>query len=578
MDLEELIQRAADENGLDPAQVRALIGIESSGNPNAVSPKGAMGMMQLMPGTARELGVTDPMDPEQNVMAGARYFRNQLDEFGDPALAAAAYNAGPGAVRKYGGVPPYRETRDYVDKFRRRMGSVGMAPEAGMYGDEGMTGDPTADAMAMLPQVSRSAVDQNVIRSTMGVADKLINGQVTGSLTSPQDRMENSTGSLAAEMIPTWQTAQKLLNPVNLLQLPMRALKMVDYTLRQAAGAPTLTDAAEAALAYTNAGEVISRDPEATARDARQQELTTAKGLRGQILTPTQKLVHIFTTDPFEGERQAITARQAMQAGLTAQMDLDKALKGRVERDQKTAEAPYEVAMKRAQAQKATAEAPFAARMAEAQVRNMEALPEYRQQSLFAQRLAARRSMLTQPDERGYSPLDRYRMNRDTADDVRRAEAEERARREREQEMADRAAARAEDRAFVEKGRLQDDTRAALAAAVKAKTADDANLFLAGTPYEAKPNGNWLRRKFDIVPRQPDAAAPAAAPTPTPTPTPAAPKGQDLSGLTSSTADAQDIAEARAGAVQFYLREGNANPTEKQIQEKTQEYLSRVHR
>jgi len=350
MDLEELIQRAADENGLDPAQVRALIGIESNGNANAVSPKGAMGMMQLMPGTARDLGVTDPFDPEQNVMAGARYFRDQLDEFGDPVLAAAAYNAGPGAVRKYGGVPPYRETRDYVDKFRRRMGSVGMAPEAGMYGDEGMTGDPTADAMAMLPQVSRSAVDQNVIRSTMGVADKLINGQVTGSLTSPQDRMENSTGSLAAEMIPTWQTAQKLLNPVNLLQLPMRALKMVDYTLRQAAGAPTLTDAAEAALAYTNAGEVISRDPEATARDARQQELTTAKGLRGQILTPTQKLVHIFTTDPFEGERRAITSSRAMQAGLTAQMDLDKAFKGRVERDQKAAEAPYEVAKKRAEA------------------------------------------------------------------------------------------------------------------------------------------------------------------------------------------------------------------------------------
>jgi hypothetical protein len=565
MDLEELIQRAADENGLDPAQVRALIGIESSGNPNAVSPKGAMGMMQLMPGTARELGVTDPFDPEQNIMAGSRYFRDQLDEFGDPALAAAAYNAGPGAVRKYGGVPPYRETRDYVDKFRRRMGSVGMAPEAGMYGDEGMTGDPTADAMAMLPQVSRSAVDQNVIRSTMGVADKLINGQVTGSLTSPQDRMENSTGSLAAEMIPTWQTAQKLLNPVNLLQLPMRALKMVDYTLRQAAGAPTLTDAAEQALAYTNAGEFISRDPEATARDARQQELTTAKGLRGQILTPTQKLVHIFTTDPFEGERQAITARQAMQAGLTAQMDLDKAFKGRVEREQKTAEAPYEVAKKRAEAQKATAEAPFAARMAEAQVRNMEALPEYRQQSLFAQRLAARRSLLMQPDERGYGPEFRYKMNRDTADDVRRVEAEERARREREQEMADRAAARADDRAFAEQGRLQDDTRAALAAAFKAKTADDANLLLAGTLYEAKPNGNWLGRKFDIVPKE--SAAPAASAAATPTPTAAAPA---MSGPTNYDAA---MGKAREKARQALLRQGNATPSQRQIDDMATELL-----
>lgn len=565
MDLEELIQRAADENGLDPAQVRALIGIESNGNPNAVSPKGAMGMMQLMPGTARELGVTDPMDPEQNVMAGARYFRNQLDEFGDPALAAAAYNAGPGAVRKYGGVPPYRETRDYVDKFRRRMGNVGMAPEAGMgmYGSDTPLGDPTADAMAMLPQVSRSAVDQNVIRSTMGVADKLINGRVTGSLTSPQDRMENSTGSLAAEMIPTWQTATKLLNPVNLLQLPMRALKMVDYTLRQAAGAPTLTDAAEAALAYTNAGDVISRDPEATARDARQQELTTAKGLRGQILTPTQKLVHIFTTDPFEGERRAITSSRAMQAGLAAQVDLDKAFKGRVERDQKTAEAPYEVAMKRAQAIKATAEAPFAARMAEAQVRNLEALPEYRKQSLFSQQLAARRSMLTQPDERGYSPLDRYRMSRDTAEDVRRAEAEERARREREQDMADRAAARAESRD--DRMAIHNDSLVAMAA--RAKTADVANKLLMNTPYQAVkrpgPFFGYGDGGFDIVPKE--STAPAAT---------AAPKGLDLSGLSArNSTGGMDHPKDKEGFIAWAKQRGMTGPEAlqmwKQIQEGT---------
>ena len=220
MDLEALIQRAAQENGLDPEQLRALIGIESGGDPNAISPKGAMGMMQLMPGTAREMGVTDPNDPEQNVMGGAKYFRQQVDRFGDPELAAAAYNAGPGAVQKYGGVPPYRETQDYVRKFRDRLGSAGMAPGAGAQMDT--YGDPTANAMAMLPQVSRSAVDENTIRSTLSVADKLTSGQLTGSLTAPADRETNSTGSLAADMIPTWQTALKIVNPVNLLQLPIR--------------------------------------------------------------------------------------------------------------------------------------------------------------------------------------------------------------------------------------------------------------------------------------------------------------------------------------------------------------------
>lgn len=106
--------------GLTPAEwaklFEAMIWQESRYKVNARSHKGAMGLAQLMPGTARILGV-DPSDPMQNLDGGARYLLTQLQNFRSPMLALAAYNAGPQAVRKYGGVPPYRETRDYVVKI-----------------------------------------------------------------------------------------------------------------------------------------------------------------------------------------------------------------------------------------------------------------------------------------------------------------------------------------------------------------------------------------------------------------------------------------------------------------------------
>lgn len=118
--LESVIQPAAAKYGLDPNLVAAVIWAESSGDPNAVSKKGAQGLMQLMPATARELGVGNVLDPGQNVDGGSRYLRKMLDEHeGDLSLALAAYNAGPNAVRRYGGVPPYRETRDYVGRVLR---------------------------------------------------------------------------------------------------------------------------------------------------------------------------------------------------------------------------------------------------------------------------------------------------------------------------------------------------------------------------------------------------------------------------------------------------------------------------
>lgn len=110
---------AAQRLGVRPELALAVRSQESRGNPNAVSPKGARGAMQLMPGTAADLGV-DINDPYQNIEGGVRYLGQQLNDFGDEDLALAAYNAGPGAVKKYGGVPPYRETQDYVQGVRGR--------------------------------------------------------------------------------------------------------------------------------------------------------------------------------------------------------------------------------------------------------------------------------------------------------------------------------------------------------------------------------------------------------------------------------------------------------------------------
>lgn len=129
--LEDIFTAAAEQYNVPKTLVKAIAKAESDFNPNATSGSGAQGLMQLMPATARELGVTDAYDPYQNVMGGTKYISQLLDKYdGNVTLALAAYNAGSGNVAKYGGVPPFKETQNYVVKVTNYMNGGVQVPDA----------------------------------------------------------------------------------------------------------------------------------------------------------------------------------------------------------------------------------------------------------------------------------------------------------------------------------------------------------------------------------------------------------------------------------------------------------------
>lgn len=165
--IKNAVADASQKYNLDPNLVHAVIKQESGFKPCAESHCGAEGLMQLMPGTARELGVTDSFDIEQNVDGGCKYLRQMLDRFGgNVKFALAAYNAGPGAVQKYDGIPPYQETRNYVTSILAHYEKFsGGAPLPEMNDVPVMRIGP-ADASKLDAQLVASAAIANVIAST----------------------------------------------------------------------------------------------------------------------------------------------------------------------------------------------------------------------------------------------------------------------------------------------------------------------------------------------------------------------------------------------------------------------------
>ena len=129
--IDEAVERIAAQHSLPAQLIHSVIKVESNYNPHAISNKGALGLMQLIPATARRFGVSDVFNPVQNIEGGAKYLRYLLDLYGENyPLALAAYNAGEGAVAKYGGVPPYAETQNYVISVRRQLEQAKKAADA----------------------------------------------------------------------------------------------------------------------------------------------------------------------------------------------------------------------------------------------------------------------------------------------------------------------------------------------------------------------------------------------------------------------------------------------------------------
>ena len=187
VNLDDIFQKASDTYHVPVALLKAVAKAESNFNSNAVSSCGAQGIMQLMPGTAKSLGVTDAFDPEQNIMGGAKYLSQQLDRYdGNTVLALAAYNAGPGNVKKYNGVPPFAETQRYIGKV------MGYAGESLVAGSAPLNIQATSTASNLTGQNSGTNLSGSFLKSAGadGLSGDLIQNLGLGLLNDNEGEMD----------------------------------------------------------------------------------------------------------------------------------------------------------------------------------------------------------------------------------------------------------------------------------------------------------------------------------------------------------------------------------------------------
>jgi len=273
MDYRALASQIAQQEGVPEDLFLRLVNQESRFNPNAVSPAGAMGLAQLMPGTARDLGV-DPNDPVQNLTGGARYLRQQLDTFGQPDLALAAYNAGPGNVRKHGGIPPFKETQNYVSTILGTPATQGRTSTRGSQ--------PMAQPMTPTQQAPKGILEM------MGIQKRDPSAQGQTALPFYQrDQFGNALESfaLAANTLstrPDEGLSGRIQASRQQRDLTQRASKTAQWLSQQPGG--------EVFVEYLNAGA----DPAAVLQAYQAQKTAAAAASQGEIKEVDGKLVRVM--------------------------------------------------------------------------------------------------------------------------------------------------------------------------------------------------------------------------------------------------------------------------------------------